>query len=203
MAAMSERTGFPTQVPAASPSVAGKPVSTRLATLASQRLVRPATAFCSCRTSGLLNSPATSPPGPETNPPMPSNTSGFRRRRINSAWEHATRSRNGMISLRPRPLWRSPSMWMASRSNPSAATSRDSNPLVLPIQRTSTPRSLRHRATARAGITCPPVPPAITIIRLMDTSGARAGTAGPRPATAPAPASSPGCCCHRSSSTAG
>ncbi|CFP56861.1 Uncharacterised protein [Bordetella pertussis] len=55
-------------MPSASPrgNTPGKPLSTRRASLASQRLAVPATAFCSCTTSGVRRSAAMTPPGKAT-----------------------------------------------------------------------------------------------------------------------------------------
>ena len=54
----------------------------------------------------------------------------------------------------------------------SAATTRDSIPFRVPNHRTSMPFSINILATASAGYTCPPVPPAIitTVFRSLFTA---------------------------------
>ena len=81
-AAVLPLTGLPTTSALCSVANApGNPHSTRLASGASQRLVVPATAFCSWMTSGLLVKPTRPiPRGRLHSRPCPSTTSGFSRR---------------------------------------------------------------------------------------------------------------------------
>ena len=60
-----------------------------------------------------------------------------------------------MLAVRGRPL-----TWKGSSSKPAAGTRRDSIRSGEPAKLTATPRSLSSSATARAGRTCPAVPPA-------------------------------------------
>ena len=58
------RTGFPTT--SASLNAVGKACKTRVAIFANHSLVKPATAFCSCKITGTPQSFAAIPPGPDT-----------------------------------------------------------------------------------------------------------------------------------------
>jgi hypothetical protein len=106
---MSGRTGLPTKAACrAAGKLPGNPSATRAATRASQRLVSPATAFCSWITSGVPMSQAAMPPGPDAKPPQPSTTPGRRRRSAARAWRTARSIVKGPSSQPFAPLPRRP-----------------------------------------------------------------------------------------------
>ncbi len=99
MATISGRTGLPTRSARTPlPKLSGNPSSTRFARRASTRLVRPATAFCSCTTSGRPSSHAAMPPGPDDEAARTEHDPGLCRRIARSAWLMATSRRNGRAS---------------------------------------------------------------------------------------------------------
>ena len=57
-------------------NASGKAVIIEIANGVSNRLVKPAIAFCSCIKSGILINHAAIPPGPLANPPIPNTTTG-------------------------------------------------------------------------------------------------------------------------------
>ena len=169
-------------------------------------LVKPATAFCSCTTSGMPNARAARPPGPLAKPPMPNTTGGRSRRRMAPACHKARPSMNGSASKRRTPLPRKPATPIHSIGMPALGTSTASRPCRVPIQATGTPRARSRSATARAGNTCPPVPPAMISTGrapFIPCVSSWLGSLCRFAATAPAPCTSPPRCCHRNSSAAG
>ena len=89
----------------------------------------------------------------------------------------ATASRHGAASQASAPLRRRPLTRMVSSAMPSCGTMRDSSPWRVPSHTTFSLRPRKARATASAGNTCPPVPPA-----MIST-----GAAFMRPPSAPRP----------------
>ena len=59
----------------------------------------------------------------------------------------------------PKPTLFNPPISIHAIGNPAAGTRRASNPWRVPINTDLWPRRRNSRATAREGITCPPVPP--------------------------------------------
>ena len=141
----------------------GKASNTRLENFASQRLVMPGIKFCSWITNGLPIRREVRPPGPATKPPIPSTTQGLRRLITRIAWNMACNNLNGIINLDNKPLPLKPLISIHSISMPCSGTTRDSKLSRVPNQKTDQPRLRSSSATANAGKTCPPVPPAITI----------------------------------------
>ena len=129
----------------------------------------PGIAFCSWISSGVRVIHAIKPPGPATNPPRDSTTSGLRRRRTRNACAMAYIRVNGSSSQRRQPLRRTP--WIVNHSmsiaSPEAGTACASRPRCVPSHTTCTRFSRSRRATASPGKTCPPVPPAIISTQLM------------------------------------
>ena len=70
--------------------------------------------FCSWISNGRRSSQATTPPGPEAKPPMPSTACGRRRSRMTSACSKAISSMKGASSRRITPFPRSPDTRMVS-----------------------------------------------------------------------------------------
>ena len=159
--------GFPVQTALArAGKLSGKACSTTLAILANSRLVVPGILFCSWMTSGIPRTLLINPPGPATNPPIPRTTSGLRLRRMVSASMQAFINIRGALITASRPFPRSPETESQSNAMPFSGTTRFSKPLCVPIQLTRQPLSCRLWATASAGNTCPPVPPAIITMHL-------------------------------------
>ena len=137
-------------------------------------------------------------PGP---PPPP----GLWRRTMASAWNSARSNWNGAASSVSRPLPRNPPTESHSTGKPSAGTTRASSPRRVPSHTTSRELERNNLASASAGNTWPPVPPA-----MMSTGRAliwtRSPSRAPRPwprdtRAAPGrtrPASPAGCCGHSS-----
>jgi hypothetical protein len=94
---------------------------------------------------------------------MPSTTLAWRARMIFRLRQNATSSRSPPVSVCSRPRPRRPVKASASSVMPAAGTSRFSMPSVVPSQLTVQPRAIISRATARPGMTCPPVPAAMTM----------------------------------------
>ena len=143
-----------------SPKLPGKASSTVSAKRVSQRLVIPATAFCSCTTSGRRCIPAATPPGPVTKPPIPTTQSGLIRRNSVQASPRARIRRNGASSRASFPCPAGRNMNGGQRNigvthQPLFHAATGAEPV------TSWPRSCSARAVARAGNTMTPVPPAI------------------------------------------
>jgi len=84
-------------------------------------------------------------------------------------------SLNTPPTLCSRPLPRRPENGTLSIGMPLGGTSRFSMPWVVPSQLTIQPRARSLSATARPGITWPPVPAAITTRRRGSASGSRSG----------------------------
>ncbi|GIX21692.1 MAG: hypothetical protein KatS3mg121_0475 [Gammaproteobacteria bacterium] len=194
----------------------GKPCNTTSASGASRRLVSPGTAFCSCTIQRPAQQPCRQPartrgeaahaehrPRPQTQhgergleqrPTEPQRRRSARRR----AHGRAGRSRAGPANGIPAP-----------------AATRASRPPRAPIQATGTPRRRSASATASAGNTWPPVPPAMIrtgppprAISAPPASAAaaasrparparRAGFPGPRAGSGRARRSTPPGCCRR------
>ncbi len=149
---ISRRSGLPQAIaPIPAAKLPGKASSTTVAHRASQRLVVPGILFCSCSINGTPRPLATSPPGPETNPPMPSTTCGLTRRRMANDWRNARTSMKGALRRPSQPLPRIPVTDSHSTGIPAAGTTLASSPLRVPIQTTSWPASRNSRATASAG----------------------------------------------------
>ena len=90
------RTGFP--VVRSHPFPRREKVSEKLsmipvATRASKRFARPGIAFCSWMSRGRRSNHAATPPGADTNPPMPRTRAGRIRRSSAAAWTSATPGR--------------------------------------------------------------------------------------------------------------
>ena len=159
---MSRRTGLPITVAAVvAAKLPGKAQKTRSATFASQRLVKPATAFCSCTSSVRPSAAAIRPPGPAANPPKPTTTSG-RNRSINANADQSERpSFQGASSRLVQRLPLKPEIGSVCSEMAARGTNVASMPREVPSQDTWQPRSRRTAASASPGNTWPPVPPAM------------------------------------------
>src|SRR6185312_10960833 len=165
-ATMSSRNGLPTQVArfdCLPRSAFGNPSRMRSAPYASTRVARPATAFASCRISGLPLAMPISAPGNDAKPPKPITTQGRRRRMTRKLSTHARSSAKGPSTSVRMPLPRTPRNDTLSKSTPCAGTSRASMPSRVPSQNTRQPRATSFAATASPGNTWPPVPPVVII----------------------------------------
>ncbi len=92
---------------------------------------------------------------------MPSTASAERWRRIRRQLQNAPSRRSPPVSACSKPLPRMPLKAMVFIAMPLGGTRRFSMPEVVPSQETVQPRACISRATARPGITWPPVPAAM------------------------------------------
>ena len=180
-AATSSRMGFPVSSTRLRPRkrrcASGNDTAVAAARRDRNRLARPGTAFCSCRTTGrpALNAAITA--GPLAYPPIPTTTSTSSTR-----GRHRLTDRSITKGNRNRPADRRRTRGAASTStngNPAAGTSWASSPNDVPANRTSAPWSATRRLpTASAGYTCPAVPPP-AMRTFIGGSFSRPGAAGP------------------------
>lgn len=151
---MSGRTGLPVQiVEAGNFSTFEKPDRIFFDNGARSRLVRPARALASWITKGRLMSQAAKPPGPAANPPIPKTTLGCHRLTMFNACHNALNKTKGKTIRRRQDVPIQALASRHSRRNPASGTSRDSSPLLVPSQTTSTFRSRSASAMLNAGYT--------------------------------------------------
>ena len=124
-------------------------------------------AFCSCKANLIPNNFAAIPPGPQTNPPIPSTKSGCCCFIIFLACKIALNTFKGANNQPKAPLPLKPCMLIEWNGILAFSTHSFSIPVGVPSQQISIFFLVNSSAKAMPGKTCPPVPAAIIMILLI------------------------------------